>query len=193
MTWAPDYCSTPELKDILNIGDGDDDTAIGNAIAAASRAIDRAANRQFGVVDVAEAREYETRWDRRRSVYVVETDDLMTDTGLVITDSNGNVVANSDIKLYPRNAPQKGRPWEWFTLSSATSELTVVASWGWTSIPTTIVEAATLQAERFFKRKDAPFGVAGSPDQGSEMRLLAKVDPDVEVMVGAYKRWWAAV
>jgi hypothetical protein len=69
----------------------------------------------------------------------------------------------------------------------------VTATWGWTAVPATIKKATLLQASRFYKRRDAPFGVAGSPDMGSEMRLLAKVDPDVEVMLGDYRRKWGAV
>lgn len=193
MAWAPFYTDTAELKSLLSIDDSEDDFWMEKVIEAASRAIDRAANRQFGVVDAVEDREYESRWDRRQNLYVVQIDDLMDDSSLVITDSNGSVIANSDIKLYPRNAPQKGRPWEWFTVASTTSELTITGLWGWTETPYSIRQATTQQALRFFKRKDAPFGVAGSPDLGSEMRLLAKVDPDVEVAIGPYKRWWAAV
>jgi len=41
--------------------------------------------------------------------------------------------------------------------------------------------ATVLQANRLLKRRHAPFGVAGSPELGSELRLLARVDPDVAV------------
>lgn len=191
MAWAPDYCTTAELKSLLRIGDTDDDTELALAITAASRVIDRATNRQFGVVSAVEDRVYETAWDRRRSVYVVEVDDFQTTTGLVVTDSNGDVTSNSALTLYPLRAAAKGYPWESFTVPTITPTVTVTAKWGWTSVPTPIKQATLLQASRIFKRKDSPFGVAGSPDLGSELRLLAKVDPDVEVIVGPFRRWWA--
>jgi len=55
-------------------------------------------------------------------------------------------------------------------------------------VPTTVKQATLLQASRVFARREAPFGVAGSPDMGSELRLLEKVDPDVAVMLVPYVR-----
>lgn len=62
-----------------------------------------------------------------------------------------------------------------------------------TTIPDSIVMACLLQAGRFYKRRDALFGIAGSPEMGNEMRLLAKLDPDVALLVkSAYDMWGAA-
>lgn len=60
-------------------------------------------------------------------------------------------------------------------------------------IPDAVKLACTIQAARFFKRRDAAFGVAGSPELGNELRLLAKLDPDVALLVSAHKVWWGAV
>lgn len=60
-------------------------------------------------------------------------------------------------------------------------------------IPDAVKLACLLQASRFFIRKNAPFGVAGSPQDGSEIRLLARLDPDVLVMLGPFISWWGAV
>lgn len=60
-------------------------------------------------------------------------------------------------------------------------------------IPSAVKQACLIQASRFFTRRYAPFGVAGSPDSGSEIRLLAKVDVDVAVILGPYITWWGAV
>jgi hypothetical protein len=60
-------------------------------------------------------------------------------------------------------------------------------------VPSAVKQACLIQASRFFTRRYAPFGVAGSPESGSEMRLLAKVDPDVAVILGPYVTWWGAV
>ena len=198
MAWGPDYVTASEMKSYLRIDDTVDDTEIGFAITAASRAIDKATNRQFGVVGSPEVRRYYSRWDRRRCVYVVEIDDLMTTTGLVVTNANGDTVSelvtagDSGFTLEPVNNADMGRPWTQFVVDSATGYFDVTGSWGWTAVPDTIKQAALLQASRLFKRRDAPFGVAGSPDLGSELRLLAKVDADVEVVVAAYRRWWGA-
>lgn len=195
MSWEPDYITVAELKSFLRIEDEVDDLEIGAAITAASRVIDEATSRQFGVVAAAEERTYDLDWDRELGLWVAEIDDLMTTTDLVVTVS-GSAVASSDYLLLPRNAAAEGRPWEELGVQSGTSPtigagpLTVLVEgiWGWTSCPTVIKQAAKLQASRVFKRRDSPFGVAGSPDLGNELRLLAKVDADVEVMIRKFRR-----
>lgn len=200
MAWAPDYLTADELKAYLRISDTVDDVQIALAVSAASRAVDRVTSRQFGLVAAPEARTYTKRWDRTRRRYVVDIDDLMTITGLTITNSAGPVTGYT---LKSANAPSKGRPWTllvldptptttptpWVTIED---DVTVTARFGWTTVPAAVQQATLLQATRFFSRRDAPFGVAGSPELGSEMRLLAKVDPDVAVVLGPYVRWWAA-
>lgn len=207
MAWAPDYITTAELKPYVSInggvGDTVDDVALAVAITAASRAIDRATNRQFGVVSVAEQRFYTAQYDRQRCRWVVPMDDLMSTSGFaaITVDAEGVTVgAINDYVMEPRNAVAKGRPWEQlvvrpnstFKPTGADSEVALTGLWGWTAVPTAVKHAAYLQSSRFKSRKDSPYGVAGSPDVGSELRLLARLDPDVAVSLGAYTRWWAA-
>jgi hypothetical protein len=65
--------------------------------------------------------------------------------------------------------------------------LAVTAKWGYAAaIPKSVIEANLLQASRLFSRRQSPYGVAGSPDLGGELRLLAKVDPDVAVLLARY-------
>jgi hypothetical protein len=207
MPWAPDYVTSAELKAFLRIPAADvaDDTQIAFAIAAASRAIDRAANRQFGLTATAEARVYTARYDRWRGRWVIDVDDFQTLTGLAIAyDDNDDGVFDKTVDVYrtwPFNADEEGRPWTTIivdpdsanTPGAAQGATRVTAFWGWSAVPATVKQATFLQASRFFQRRGAPFGVAGSPDVGSELRLLSKVDPDVEVALGPYRRWWAAV
>lgn len=202
MAWAPDYVSVAELKSYLRISDSDDDTELAVHVAAASRAIDQDTNRQFGVVASAEERFYTGRWDRDRCRWVIEFDDLMSVTNFdaQVQDGDGtDLGAITDYVLEPRNAAAKGRPWErmvvrpnsTFKPTGSEDEVAITALWGWTAIPTAVKEAARLQASRFSARRDSPFGVAGSPDTGSELRLLSRVDPDVSVSLRPYRRWWA--
>jgi hypothetical protein len=39
-------------------------------------------------------------------------------------------------------------------------------------------------------RRDSPYGVAGTGGDGNPLRLMAKVDPDVEVALRPYRRTW---
>lgn len=198
MAWAPDYVSTLDLTQYLRIGDTNDNAQIALAVTAASRAVDRATSRQFGLVAAPEERTYTARWDRDRCRWVVEIDDLMTATGLEVTTSAGVIDV---FALQPGNASFEDRPWTRLVVdpssavqpTAAEDGVTVKARFGWTTVPVAVQQATLVQASRLFKRRDAPFGVAGSPELGSELRLLAKVDPDVEVVLGPYRRWWAAV
>lgn len=193
MAWAPDYVTTAELASYLRIDDAVDDVQLALAISGASRAIDHDTNRQFGLVAAAEARTYTARPDYERGYWVADVDDYQTATGL-LASVDGTSVAT--FAKEPVNAPQKGRPWTRVAFTSdseaqpseAPHEVAVTARWGWTAVPDTIKQATLLQASRVFTRRNAPFGVAGSPDQGSEMRLLAKVDPDVAVLLRDYRR-----
>lgn len=204
MAWAPDYLTVEQLAEYVNITDSDDDALLAPAIAAASRAIDRATNRQFGLVAAPVARYYTARWDQRRCRWVIEIDDLQTTVGLLIMADRDDDGSYSDLideyALRPVNAQQDGKPWTQVIVHpTSTAQPTcleagveAVAKWGWTAFPDVVVQACYLQASRFYERRKAPFGVAGSPDAGSEMRLLAKVDPDVAVMLGPVTRQWGA-
>lgn len=192
MAWAPDYVTTSQLKSYLRVGDAVDDAELAFAITAASRAVDQDTNRQFGVLSAAEERIYRAYPDYERGYWVVEVDDFQSTTNLAVEVDD--TVVTTFLKE-PRNASQRSRPWTRvvFTSDSETlpcraSEVAVTALWGWTAVPDTVKQATLLQASRFFKRRDAPFGIAGSPDQGSELRLLARVDPDVQVTLRSYRR-----
>ncbi len=205
MAWAPDYVTTAELKTVMGISDSADDASLALAISAASRAVDRYTNRQFGIVAAAETREYTAEWDRRRfgafgsGRWIVRHDDISSPavTGLAATVAAGSIDVYA---LKPANAADASRPYEYMVIDPTSThrpigsedEVSITARWGWNAVPDAVKQATTIQALRFFKRKDAPFGVAGSPDLGSELRLLAKVDPDVAVILGPFTRWWSA-
>jgi hypothetical protein len=208
VAWSPDYITLAQLKDSLRITDTVDDAMLGFAITAASRAIDQHCGRQFGQLAAPAARYYEPRWDRRQTRWLIPIDDLMTTTGLAIaTDVNDDgtwgtaLVLNTDVSLFPWNAAADGLPWtalaggKSVTFSPPSTVLfdrtvRVTAQWGWSAVPSVVVQATLIQASRFFKRRDAPFGIAGSPDMGSELRLLAKVDPDVQLVLDPVRRLW---
>lgn len=204
MSWQPDYCTTAELKSNLRIPDTVDDAELALAITAASRAVDHATNRQFGQVSPVQARIYTARWDKSWCRWVIDTDDISSATGLLVKlDDNDDQVFDvsiTDFRLAPVNEDEKSRPWTQIIVGSNSAQVPtrardtvqVTALWGWLSVPTAIKQATITQAARFFYRREAPFGIAGSPSVGSELRLLSQVDPDVAVMVRSYRRVWGA-
>lgn len=203
MTWAPDYVTVSDLAAYLRISDNQDDVQLALAVTAASRAVDNAANRQFGLVAAPEARYYTAEYSACDQRYVVKIDDVMIVTGASISvDTSGDGVYDNPVSTFsfkPANAASRGKPYTELWLGSdvslpvrAIDGVEVTARWGWSSVPTTVEQATLVQASRFFTRRDAPFGIAGSPESGSEMRLLARADPDVELMLRPYYRWWGA-
>lgn len=208
MTWAPTYCTRDELKNYLRIplADTTDDVMLDRDIEAASRAIDFHCNRQFGLVATPEIRYFTPRWYSRFGRYIVDIDDLMTQVAAVILlDSAGDLTYAATVDLTkcqftPLNAAPKGRPWTRVVLPQATSTseapgaVKMTASWGWTAVPVTVKEACLMQAARFTKRRDAPFGIVGNPESATgEQRLLQKLDVDVAQMLKSYVAFWAGV
>lgn len=205
MAWRPDYATDDELRAYMTDSDVEipnDEANFAGALTAASRAIDRHTRRQFGKVASAEARYYTARWSRTIGAWFVAIDDLQSTTGLAVRlDTAGDgtyatTLSSGDYVLRPRNAAAKGDVWtELMVRTSAASqpngtdgEFEIAAPWGWTAIPVPVKQACLLQSSRIVVRRDSPYGVAGSPQDGSEMRLLARVDPDVSVMLDLYRK-----
>lgn len=212
MTWKPDYCDLAELKDWLRTDSTTFDDRLADAITTASRNVDGYCNRQFGQITVAADRSY--IWDRsvidRRDA--LRIDDLYDTTGLVVgVDSDGDGVTNTtlvyqtDFDLWPFNAAADGFPWTHVLLrASSTSRfgsryhqraglvdpyrVNVTGLFGWAAVPTAVKQATLILAAELFARRGAPFGIAGSPELGSEMRLLAKIDPDALNALRQYAR-----
>lgn len=190
--WAPDYITLTELKDVVDVDDTVDDVYLSLLPSAVSRAVDRATGRQFGQVSTVEERYYPLRYRRSSYTWRAIIDDLQDTTGLLLP-----AAVASAYTLGPRNADKKGKPFEYIDFTEdptgdVEGEVAITALWGWSAVPDAIPLASFLQANRWSSRKDSPFGIAGSPDQGTELRLLARVDPDVAVSLRNYRRdWWA--
>lgn len=186
MVWRPDYITGALLKSEVRVDDTIDDAQFARWATASSRAVDRHCHRQFGLCDAPEERFYEGTLDRNLGVWVYDIDDVMTQVGMVVENDAGTVL--TDGKLYPRNAIAEGEPYTELRLSAGGCEISLTARFGWTTTPAQVVAASLLQGTRFAARRDSPYGIAGSPADGSELRLLARVDPDVEVMLSGLRR-----
>lgn len=195
MPWKPDYITTADLKLYLDIGDTVDDVQLATWCTASSRAIDDACNRQFGQLAAPAARTYRRApfYNAETSLWELEVDDVQDVTGALV---NGVAYASSGAVLLPDNAPADGRPWTrigWSSCPTMSAPGSPVANvltmrWGWAAVPSQVIGAAKLQSNRWNSRRRSPFGVAGSPDQGSEIRLLARLDPDVATVLAGLSR-----
>ncbi len=190
------YCTLAELQARMGVGDTIDDVTLEQVITGVSRMIDDYTRRRFYVVTP------ETRYYTPRHTDVVETDDMIAVT-TVATDADGDRTyettwAATDYGLCPINAAVDGHPYTAieiapqgrYTFPMVRRGLKIVGSFGYAATaPDVVREACLLQAARVFKRKDAPFGIAGVPELG--MLRISQLDPDVKMLlngVRAYNR-----
>jgi hypothetical protein len=65
-------------------------------------------------------------------------------------------------------------------------EVVGTRGWGANAVPAPVTAGALLQVCRIHARRQSPYGVAGSPE-GGIVRLLSRLDPDVELMLRPYR------
>jgi hypothetical protein len=193
MTWAPDYTDTASLRTYIRGGqDQDQDQFLATWITATSRNVDDFCGRQFGNTVTAQTRTYDGVRDSHVNCWIYEIDDVQNTTGMTVS-IGATVQAAAGYTLWPRNAAANGMAYTQLRTSAFSGTITASAIWGWTAVPAAIPAAIWLQAARLAKRRDSPFGVAGSPADGSELRLLAQLDPDFRTTLMPYvRKWWAA-
>ena len=194
------YCSTEELKSRLGITDDEDDFELNVAVAGASRAIDEYTGRYFW-------RGTDTR------TYVPETwfrqplDDLVSVTSLKVDrDGDGTFeetwVQGTDyaLEVAPAryNTMAKGEAWPYTAAMVITGgklfpfvwmwshldRVQVTGTFGWPSVPFNVKTAALLLAPDLFRRKDAPFGIAGVNEFGV---LRIQQDPMMKDLLARYR------
>lgn len=186
MPWAPDlYVDEQALIDFVRVES--DNPYVGTYGTAAARAIDDACNRQFGQLDTPGTFTYDAlgaaQLDTGRWLLLV--DDVPNTSGVVVTVDGDEVAAGVDgYQWWPRNELAKGRPYTGITLANRpTGDVDVLASFGWAAIPAGVTAASWLQVNRWNVRRESPYGTAGSPSEGSEVRLSARLDPDVRAIL----------
>lgn len=171
------------------------------AIESASRSVDRACDRQFGVIDNPQARFYTARYDQSLRRWQISTDDFATTEGLVVEAVGAQgYTAIAGCVPTPVNAVVSGSVWTSLIVPTSSAvvpdgrenSVRVTAKFGWAAVPPTIKLATLIQASRLYARRHAPFGVAGNEDVG-QLRLLDKLDPDLMTSVRPFARVWGAV
>lgn len=196
MALGDPYATLAELKARFGITDTNDDSALTNALAAASRGIEKYCRRQFNDAGSASSRVYNPL-----SPTVCLVDDFSTTTGLVIetdTDWDGlydTTWVNSEYELDPLNGIRDGvAGWPYWKIravdvtqfpNSVRTSVRVTARWGWAAVPAPVKESCLMLAEETFKMKDAPFGVAGMGEFGV---IRIQDNRRVVTMLAPYRR-----
>lgn len=196
MAWRPAYLTGTQLRAWMRVAGAGEEALYADAAEGASRAIDRNCNRQFGTVG-AQTRKYTPWWNSRRLCWMLTVDDYQDATGLAVTVTDGVIDPTLYLKSEPANAVVDGRAFTNVSIDPKSpvqprgtefEAAVALTTWGWAAFPNAVINATRLQGSRFAARRDSPYGVAGSPDLGNELRLLAKLDADLKPMLSFYVR-----
>lgn len=183
------YATLDELKRRLDVTKADQDATLEQNIEAASRQIDGWTARTFYVETAT------------RTVSVEETGELLLDRDLITltgiaTDEDGDRVYETvwDVSQveFDGDPPYQALhlvPFASRYFPLGRNRVQVTGDWGYGStVPDAIREACLILAARLYKRKDAPFGVAGSADHG-QLLTLPGMDPDVKQLISQYRKF----
>jgi hypothetical protein len=187
-SWAPTYVDDADLETFVRTTTGDD--YIPSYAVAASRAVDAYCGRQFGQLAAAATFTYagHRAVQLQSGRWLLEIDDVQDTTGMTVT-VDGTAV--DDFQLWHRNAAARGYPYTAITLATRPDvdvDVDVYARFGWNAVPAGVPAAVRLQVNRWHVRRESPFGTAGSPGEGSEIRLTAVLDPDVRAILSGGRR-----
>ena len=196
------YCDASDVKTALAIGTADttDDTLINEVIAAASRAIDDYTGQFF--YQIADGTAFFTASNYEE----VNTHGFpIISVGSLTTDGDGSGTyettwSAADYNLLPaNNALANGSAAKPYTQIAVTpsgshafpSELAkgvrVTGHFGWAAVPSAVKLATIAQSAMLFEGRRAPFGVIGSTDQGTVMRMSARMHPEAVMLLEGYR------
>lgn len=194
------YCTLDDVKNAASIplADTIDDGLLESAVEAASREIDGYCERQFYSTSA-------TRVYRPTDSFLTETDDIVSLTTLkTSSDGTGFDVtwAASDYQLEPLNGLAGGITtpytriravgnylfpvWDPLNVNAREATVQVTGTFGFSTVPTVIKQATIILALRLWKRLDSPLGAVGFGDIG--VIRVSRLDPDIEALVGPYRR-----
>ncbi len=199
---ANEYATVADLR--AQLGDTEsraDSAQLQRLLTVASRDVDRYTGRKFWLDPVATTRLYTVTDPDDDGRMLI--DDIGSRTGLLVGAGldgvNYDAIDAAEFELHPLNSDltdPDAYAWWWLSESAAVwsggygswlwnHRVQITARWGWSAPPAAIVEATLLRATNLYKRKDAPFGVAGFDGYGS---VRVRADPDFTALLAPYKR-----
>lgn len=193
------YLSPDAFKTYMGITVSDNDPNIADAIASAERDVNSFCGRRFDADAAATARTFAPT----NTALAIVNDFWDTATLVVKTDEDSDGVfettwtTSTDFELEPSNGigPNGESGWPYWRIAAVGSKcfrlatrrtLQVTAKWGWAAVPADVEQACRVLAAGTYKRKDAPFGVAGYGVDGLLVRV--REDPKVEELLHIYRR-----
>jgi len=185
------YVTLSDLKTYLTVSGSTEDARLESAIEAASRAIDTWTRRRFYATSATKYFQGEQDFGE----YCMFDDDLLTITEVSTDDQNRRVYTAWSASDYEAEPYNEGPPYNLLRRAPESNKVfpvwprgvRITGTWGYsTTAPQAIAAACLILAARYYKRKDAPFGVIGTPELGF-MRVTSK-DPEVIALLEPYRR-----
>lgn len=186
------YASLAQLKAALRVPSSDtvDDSTLQLALDAANEAVEVHCGRTFGT-----AAADSTRYYAAGKPDVVEVDDLSAITSVSWSTDGSTWTVTTSYQAEPLNGISDGIAFpttrlravdntSWPVLYGIQS-VKVVGRFAFGSTPNSVKQACIMQAIRWFKRPDAPFGVTFGEMGGLR---VSRVDPDIAAMLMPYTR-----
>jgi len=186
------YATLAQLKAALRVPSSDtvDDSTLQLALDAASEAIVVHCGRTFGTAAADTSRVYAAG-----KTDVVEIDDVYALTSVYYSEDGSTWNITTNYQAEPLNGITDGisfpttrlRTTNAFTwpVRNGLQTVKVTGRHGFGSIPTSVKQGEIMQAIRWFKRPDAPFGVTFGEMGGLR---VSRVDPDIAAMLMPYTR-----
>lgn len=186
MAFGDPYVDATGLRSYLGIDDSDDDALLLSACKAASAAVEQFCQRQFNKAASATptARQFEAR-----TGYRLDVDDFYTATGLIVATDDSNTGSYSttwtlttDYVLELPSEINQGFPYNQiravghraWPCNTGRYRVQVTATWGWSAVPESVIQATKMIASRIYNTKNAPLGVASFTDS-----VIIRVKEDV--------------
>lgn len=200
---ANEYATVADLRAQLGDVAARVDTAtLQRLLTTASREVDRWVGRKFWLDPAPTTRVYDITSSAGDDGQIL-IDDIGSRAGLSVgaglDGTTWDALDSGSYELQPLQSDlvdPDAYAWWWLAESAATwngeygswlwnRRVQITARWGWSAPPSAVVEATLLRATNLFKRKDAPFGVAGFDAFGS---VRVRRDPDFVDLLAPYKR-----
>ena len=189
------YADTDDIKKALaiQVSDPADDELIHEIAEAASRMIDEYCGQFF--YSTAGTAYYTPPLHK-----IVETDPFTAVTSIA-TDEDGDGVYETvwqagDYYTQPYNAAMFGKPYTAIQVApdgdqvfspSIDKSVKLVATFGWASVPKAVQQACIIAATTLYEGRKAPFGIVGSSEQGTVLRLSNRLHPEAALLLEPYR------
>jgi hypothetical protein len=195
------YATLEQMKAAVRFQSDFDDSLLETALEAATTWINGWCDRSFYAAGTAVGAVTSRDYIPTGLYDPLQIDDAVEIVSVKIDDNFDRTFSVTlrpiDFQVEPLNQTTYGivlpftrlRPFEdgyWPTFRNQAT-VRVEARYGWPEVPDAVREACILQASRLFTRLDAPLGIAGFGDLGG-MRVSRFADPDVELLLGPYRR-----